>query len=89
MYLSSKVSDHGNFTSLDDGKDTPQKKLEDVESIKQMQDVCDLIPESVESLNLARHLRIHTHPGSVHQNVCWRNHSFFFHLKRNKARKNI
>ena len=56
------VSGHGNFTSLDGGKDTPQKKLEslhkvrdvrlleDVESTKRMQDVCDLIPESVEGI---------------------------------------
>ena len=56
------VSGHGNFTSLDGGKDTPQKKLEslhkvrdvrlleDVESTKRMQDMCDLIPESVEGI---------------------------------------
>ena len=60
------VSDHGSFTSLDDGKDTPQKKfgrlhkikdvrlLEDVESTKQTQDVCDLIPESVEGLDTVK-----------------------------------
>ena len=45
------VSDHGNFTSLDDEKDTPEKKLEnlhairdrrlleDADSTKRMQDV--------------------------------------------------
>ena len=60
------VSDHGSFTSLDDGKDTPQKKLgrlhkikdvrplEYVESTKRTQDVCDLIPESVEGLDTAK-----------------------------------
>ena len=46
------VSDHGNFISLDDGKDTPEKKLEnlhairdrwlleDADSTKRMQDGC-------------------------------------------------
>ena len=56
------------------GMDTPQKKLEslhkirdvrfleDVESTKRMQDVCDLIPQSVEGLDTAKtgwHRRCH------------------------------
>ena len=60
------VPDYGNFTSFDDGKETPQKKLEslqqirdrrlleDVESTKRMQDVCELIPESIENLDTAK-----------------------------------
>ena len=51
---------------MDDGKDTPQKKLEslhkirdvrlleDVESTKRKKDVCDLIPESVGGLDTAK-----------------------------------
>ena len=70
------VSGHGNFTSLDGGKDTPQKKLEslhkvrgvrllqDVESTKWMQDVCDLIPESVEGIKHARCVQFDTW-------MCW------------------
>ena len=53
---------------LDDGKDTPQRKLEslheirdvslpeDVDSTKRMDDVCDLIPEIVEGLDTAKTL---------------------------------
>lgn len=63
---SSTVSDHGNFSSFDNQKDTPQKKLEsvyrirdvrfleDVECTKRMQDVCYLIPGSVEGLDIAK-----------------------------------
>ena len=60
---SKKLSNYGNFTSLDHGTDTPKKKLEhlhtirnrrlleDANSMKRMQDVCDMIPESVEDLD--------------------------------------
>ena len=63
---SQTVSDHGNCTSFEDGRYTPQQKLEslhkirdmrlleDVESTKRMQDVCELIPESVENLGTAK-----------------------------------
>ena len=60
---SQKLSQYGNFTSFDDGKNTPRTKLEtshkirgrrlqeDASSSKRMQDVCDLIPETVDGLD--------------------------------------
>ena len=56
-------SQHGNFTSFGDGKDTPRTKLEtlhklrgwrlqeDASWLNRMQDVCDLIPETVDGLD--------------------------------------
>ena len=58
-----KPSQYGNFTSFDDGKDTPRTKLEtlhkitgrrlqeDPSSSNRKQDVCDLIPETVDGLD--------------------------------------
>lgn len=66
FFVPSTALDHGNFTSLDNRKDRPQKKLEsvykirdvrfleDVEYTKRMQDVRYLIPESVEGLDTAK-----------------------------------
>ena len=60
---SQKLSQYGNFTSFDNGKNTPRTKLEtshkirgrrlqeDASSSKRMQDVCDLIPETVDGLD--------------------------------------
>ena len=57
-------SQYGNFTSFDDGKDTPRTKLETLHKIRGrrlqedaswsniMQDVCHLIPETVDRLDL-------------------------------------
>ena len=60
---SQKLSQYGNFTSFDDGKDTHRTKLEtlhkirgrwlqeDASSSNRMQGVCDLIPETVDELD--------------------------------------
>ena len=60
---SQKLSQYGNFTSFDAGKDTHRTKLktlhkirgrqlqEDASSSNRMQDVCDLILETVDGLD--------------------------------------
>ena len=60
---SQKLSQYGNFTSFDDGKDTHRTKLEtlhkirgrrlqeDASSSNRMQDVCELIPQTVDGLD--------------------------------------
>ena len=61
---SQKLSQYGNFTSFDDGKDTHRTKLETLHKIRgrrlqedaslsnRMQDVCHLIPETVDRLDI-------------------------------------
>ena len=57
FFVPSTALDHGNFTSLDNRKDRPQKKLESVYKIRDvrfLEDVRYLIPESVEGLDTAK-----------------------------------